>query len=164
MSVRPDLIECWVFRVSPGGTDTEFLLIRRAADRIFPGIWQPVTGRLHPGERAPVAARREVAEETGLGGAAVEAMFDLNQVGSFYAEDLDSIVNSVIYAVRVGATSEARLSSEHDGLEWVSAESAIDRSIWPQYRDSIERILRLVAEPAWARWFELDQDGRRLAR
>jgi len=164
VSVRPDLIECWVFRLRAGGRDPEFLLIRRAPDRIFPGIWQPVTGGLHAGERAPVAARREVAEETGLADDAVEAMFDLDQVGSFYAEDLDAVVNSVIYAVRVRADAEASLSGEHDGLEWVDAESAIRRSIWPPYRESIERILRLVAEPDWARWFELDREGHRTAR
>ena len=33
---RPDLVECWIFRVPPGG-EPEFLLIRRAPGRIFPG-------------------------------------------------------------------------------------------------------------------------------
>lgn len=164
MSIRPDLIECWVFRLPAGSREPEFLLIQRAPDRIFPGLWQPVTGGLHAGERAPVAARREVAEETGLGDDAIEAMFDLDQIGSFYAEDLDAIVNSVIYAVRVRADAVARVSGEHDGLEWVDAEAAISRSIWPPYRESIRRILRLVAEPEWADWFGLDQDGRRTAR
>jgi 8-oxo-dGTP pyrophosphatase MutT (NUDIX family) len=123
-----------------------------------------VTGGLHAGERAPLAARREVAEETGLGDDAIEAMFDLDQIGSFYADDLDAIVNSVIYAVRVRADAVARLSGEHAGMEWVDAEAATTRSIWPPYRESIRRILRLVAEPEWAHWFGLDADGRRTAR
>ena len=53
MSLRPDLIECWIFRVpaptSPADARTdaerlEILLIRRAPHRIFPGLWQCVTG------------------------------------------------------------------------------------------------------------------------
>ena len=42
MSVKPDLVECWVFRVVEDAV--EILLIRRAAHRIFPGLWQCVTG------------------------------------------------------------------------------------------------------------------------
>ena len=41
MSVRPDLVECWVFRVPGGATEPEFLLIRRAADRIFRACGSP---------------------------------------------------------------------------------------------------------------------------
>ena len=60
MSLRPDLIECWVFRVAPPADATdprpdadrlEILLIRRAPSRIFPGLWQCVTGGVEPGER-----------------------------------------------------------------------------------------------------------------
>lgn len=164
MSVLPDLIECWVYRVPEGSDRPEFLLIRRASDRIFAGLWQPVTGGLDAGERPPATARREVAEETGLAGGDVEALFDLDQVGSFYAEDAGAIVNSVIYACRIRPDAQPTISHEHDGLEWVDAATAIERSIWPPYRESIERILRLVADPAWARWFEVDADGRRIAR
>ncbi|HVQ22212.1 MAG TPA: NUDIX domain-containing protein, partial [Candidatus Saccharimonadia bacterium] len=74
--IRPDLVECWVFRVPdpPGGPgaevprpEPEFLLIRRAPGHIFPGLWQCVTGGPDPAERIPQAALREVAEETGFG-------------------------------------------------------------------------------------------------
>ncbi len=164
MSVRPDLIECWVFRVPEGAVQPEFLLIRRAPGRIFAGLWQPVTGGLDAGERAPTTARREVAEETGLIDDDIEALYDLDQVGSFYAEDAGAIVNSVIYACRVRPGARPAISAEHDGLEWVDAPTAIERSVWPPYRESIQRILRLVADPAWAIWFELDAVGRRIAR
>jgi dihydroneopterin triphosphate diphosphatase len=41
----------------------EFLLLER---RRPPGFWQSVTGSMEWGERADVAARREVIEETGI--------------------------------------------------------------------------------------------------
>jgi 8-oxo-dGTP pyrophosphatase MutT (NUDIX family) len=161
--VRPDIVECWVFRIGAAGS-LEFLLIRRAQDRIFPGIWQPVTGGLGASERAPLAALREVEEETGLGPAEIEAFYDLDHVASFYAEGLEAVVSSVIYAVRVHADAVARVSIEHDALEWVSGDEARRRSIWPAYREALARIERLVAEPDWARWFEVDLSGHRLAR
>ena len=160
--VRPDLVECWVFRVPDDGRP-EFLLIQRAADRIFPGIWQPVTGRLEPGERAPEAALREVVEETGLGSGDLEAFYDLDQVGQFYSEDADAVVLSVIFAAQARRSAEPRLSREHAASVWVTAEEAVERSVWPPYRDSVTLIERLVRDPVLAGWFRLDAAGRRVA-
>ncbi|MDQ6793862.1 MAG: NUDIX domain-containing protein [Chloroflexota bacterium] len=160
---RPDLVETWVFRCPQPGR-VEYLLIQRSDDRIYPGIWQPVTGGVDGGEFVPLAALREVAEETGLGGDAMEAFYDLDQVGAFYAEDPDAIVTSVMFAVRVQSGAEPTLSHEHVAYEWVGVAEAERRSIWPPYRDSLALIGRLAADPELARWFELDRHGRRLAR
>ena len=114
---RPDLVECWIFRVSPTG-EPEFLLIRRAPGRIFPGLWQCVTGGLEPGERVPMAALREVREEVGFGPAEIEAFYDLDQVTHFYDESPDAIVAGAIFALRVRPDVEPTLSHEHDGARW----------------------------------------------
>lgn len=42
------------------------LVVRRAAGLPFAGRWQPVTGRLEPGEGQAEAVAREVREEVGL--------------------------------------------------------------------------------------------------
>jgi 8-oxo-dGTP pyrophosphatase MutT (NUDIX family) len=160
---RPDLVETWIFR-RPEQGPVEYLVIKRSDDRIYPGIWQPVTGGIDAGEFVPLAALREVAEETGLGRDDIEAFYDLDQVGAFYAEDPDGIVTSVIFAVRVRPGAEPNLSNEHVAHEWVGRAEAERRSIWPPYRDSLALIERLAADADLARWFELDLDGRRLAR
>lgn len=164
MSVRPDLVECWVFRVDPSTGGVEILLIRRAAHRIFPGLWQCVTGGVEPGERIPLAALREVEEETGFGSAAIEAFFDLDQVAPFYDEGADAVVVSAIFAVRVRADAVARPSHEHDAMRWVPAAEAPSIAIWPSYAESIRRVAVLLTDPDRARWFELDLHGRRIAR
>lgn len=173
MSLRPDLIECWVFRVAPPASPEdsrsdadrlEILLIRRAPHRIFPGLWQCVTGGIEPGERVPAAAMREVAEETGLGAAEIEQWFDLDQVAPFYDEGSDAVVVSAIFAARVRADAEPRASWEHDGLRWVPAPDAPALAIWPSYAESIRRVREQLLDPGTARWFALDHEGRRLAR
>ena len=173
MSVRSDLVECWVFRVatpivpSDARADAErleILLIRRAPDRIFPGLWQGVTGRVEPGERVPAAALREVDEETGLGAADFEAFFDLDQAIPFYDEGSNAIVVSAIFAVRVRTDALPRVSREHDGMRWVSAAEASTLVIWPSHAESVRRVRDLVRDPELARWFLLDADGRRVAR
>jgi 8-oxo-dGTP pyrophosphatase MutT (NUDIX family) len=160
---RPDLVECWVFRLRDDGTP-EFLLIRRAPDRIFPGLWQCVTGGVEPGERIPMTALREVREEIGFGPAEIEAFYDLDQVTHFYDEGPDAVIAGAIFAVRVRPTAEPRLSHEHDGVCWVDREEALRLVVWPSYRDTIDRILGKLLDPDSEPWFRLDLFGRRLAR
>ena len=173
MSVRPDLVECWVFRVLPplGSSDAhpdaerlEILLIRRASHRIFPGLWQCVTGRVEPGERIPAAALREVEEETGLGAADIEAFYDLDQAAPFYDERSDAVVVSAIFAVRVRPDAVPFMSDEHDGMRWVPAAAAPGLAIWPSYAESVRRVRDLLLDPELARWFVLDGEGHRVAR
>ncbi len=161
---RPDLVECWIFRVPPGGGGPQFLLIRRAPGRIFPGLWQCVTGGLEPGERIPIAALREVREEVGFGPAEILAFYDLDQVTHFYDEGPDAIVAGAIFAVRVRPDAEPTLSHEHDGARWASREEALRLVVWPSYRETIDRILATLLDPEVEHWFRLDPEGRRLAR
>jgi 8-oxo-dGTP pyrophosphatase MutT (NUDIX family) len=173
VSLRPDLVECWVFRVVPPSSPDdarhdadrlEILLIRRAAHRIFPGLWQCVTGGVEPGETVPAAAMREVAEETGLAHAEIEAFYDLDQVAPFYDEGTDAVVTSAIFAARVRPDAVPRESWEHDGLRWVPAAEAPGLAIWPSYAESVRRVREQLLDPEVARWFLLDADGRRVAR
>jgi 8-oxo-dGTP pyrophosphatase MutT (NUDIX family) len=161
--LRPDLVECWIFRIPPEG-GVEYLLIRRAPGRVFAGLWQCVTGGLDPSERIPTAALREVEEETGLGGPTIEAFYDLDQVESFYDEGSDAVLSAVIFAVRVAASARPVLSHEHEEARWLTRDEALRLAIWPGYRESFDRIERWVADPETARWFELSLDGRRLSR
>jgi dihydroneopterin triphosphate diphosphatase len=173
MTIRPDIVECWLFRVTPrAGPDDrrtdaerlEILLIRRAPDRIFPGLWQCVTGGIEPDERVPAAAFREVEEETGFAVADVEAWYDLDQVAPFYDEGTDGVVVSAIFAARIRPEATPRTSHEHDGLRWVSADEAAALTVWPSYAESIRRVRATLLDPPLARWFLLDPDGRRVAR
>ena len=84
---RPDLVDCWMFRVGRTARDIarpEVLLIRRAPGRILPGLWQCVSGSLEGGERVALGALRELAEETGFGPADIEAFYDLDLVNQFH--------------------------------------------------------------------------------
>ncbi len=162
MSVKPDLVECWVFRAA--GPRVEILLMRRAAHRIFPGLWQCVTGGVEPGEQVPAAALREVSEETGLADADIEAFYDLDQVAPFYDEGSDGVVVSAIFAVRVRPTASAVLSHEHDAMRWVPAADVPAAVVWPSYAESVRRVTEVLTDPARERWFRLDAQGRRIAR
>jgi 8-oxo-dGTP pyrophosphatase MutT (NUDIX family) len=159
---RPDLVDCWIFRATPGGLDV--LLLRRAPGRILPGLWQCVSGSLEDGERVAEGALRELLEETGYAGRAIEAFYDLDLVNQFHEPSLDGVVTAAVFAVRVAGDAEPVLSHEHDGMRWLPIQAAFREVVWPGYRTAIERIRDDLADPDRAPWFELDREGRRLVR
>lgn len=157
---RPDLVDVWVFRSAAAG-GIELLLMRRSTGRILPGLWQGVSGSLESGERVVAGALRELREETGIDGEAIEALYDLDQVNQFHEPSVDAIMTAAIFAVRVRPGTEPVLSHEHDAARWVSPAEALDLVVWPAYRVSIARIAGDLLDPERARWFELGLDGRR---
>ncbi|MEO5705127.1 MAG: NUDIX domain-containing protein, partial [Candidatus Limnocylindrales bacterium] len=98
--LRPDLVACWLFRVDAAGR-LEILLIRRASGGTYAGLWQCVTGRLEAGERILDGALREVAEETGLGPADIEACFETDIVNWFHERSIDGLLSEAVFAARV---------------------------------------------------------------
>jgi lipoyl(octanoyl) transferase len=115
--------------VVPVGADGRILLLRRSEDR--GGFWQPVTGRIEPGESPATAARRELLEETG-------ADVPVSSLGYRHAFGLDPSVNRVrpdtlvvvdehAFVARLPPGFLPRLSAEHVALEWVTAEEATRR-------------------------------------
>lgn len=160
--LRPDLVDCWIFRTGHGGS--EILLIRRAPDRILPGLWQCVSGGVDDGERVARAALRELAEETGFEGPAIEAFYDLDLVNQFHEPSYDAVLTAAVFAVRVANGIEPHLSAEHDGARWMPLDDAHREVVWPGYRTAIERIRDDLSDPVRAPWFELTLDGERRER
>jgi 8-oxo-dGTP pyrophosphatase MutT (NUDIX family) len=162
--VPADLVAVWIFRVpDPGNPSTiELLLLRRAPGRPLPGLWQCVTGRIEPGERVALAALRELEEETGIAAAAIEAFYDMDLVSQFHWPDVDGLLSEVVFAIRVRTGIEPVLSHEHDASRWVDPAEAIRASVWPSYREAIDRIATILPDPDRAAWLQTGLDGRRL--
>jgi 8-oxo-dGTP pyrophosphatase MutT (NUDIX family) len=158
--LRPDLVECWLFRVTDRGI--EILLIRRASGRSFAGMWQCVTGRLEDGETVVEAVLREVAEEAALGSADIVALYSLDLVNAFFEPSADGILVEPVFAIQVDAASIPATSAEHDDQLWLSPYEARRLVVWPAYLTAIERIEAIVADRQREPWFRLRPDGSRM--
>jgi 8-oxo-dGTP pyrophosphatase MutT (NUDIX family) len=164
---RPDLVDCWIFRVIHSARDvpsTEILLLRRAPGRILPGLWQCVSGSLERDDRVAIGALRELREETGFGPDTIEAFYDLDLVNQFHEPSYDAVVTAAVFAVRLRAGEEPTLSHEHDAARWLPIDEALATVVWPGYRTAIERIRDDLTDPERARWFELTFEGDRRPR
>jgi dATP pyrophosphohydrolase len=106
----------------------EFLLLER---RRPPGFWQSVTGSLEWGELADSAARREVAEETGITqGVLVNLQWTqvyeiLPAFGKVYAPGITRNLEHA-FSLRLTQRVPVTLSdSEHVSCQWVSGADAV---------------------------------------
>ncbi|MBI5066718.1 MAG: lipoyl(octanoyl) transferase LipB [Deltaproteobacteria bacterium] len=124
------------------GADGRVLLLRRAPER--GGFWQPVTGRVEPGESPAAAARRELREETGadvpvepLGyehDFGIEPALAARLGGAFLARE-------TAFAARVPAGFAPSLSDEHAAWGWYQPAEAAELTPYAGLR----RAVRLAA-------------------
>ncbi|HEY8238369.1 MAG TPA: NUDIX domain-containing protein [Candidatus Limnocylindrales bacterium] len=152
--LRPDLVACWLYRVTGDG-QLEILLIHRAPGRMYPGLWQCVTGRLEAGETIVAGALREVAEETGMGPAAIEALFETDIVNWFHEVAVDGLMSEAVFAARLRLDAAITISDEHDDLRWLTPAEAHELVTWPSYHRAIEQLEWLVANPDRAAVYRL---------
>jgi len=117
--------------------DTEgykHLVLKRAEhNRVYPGLWQVVTGRIETGEKAVDTAKREAEEETGL---RFLDIWTLPYTANFF----NPYRNAVSIAPVFGFLSESlnvQLSIEHEAYEWMDMNAAIDRVILPTHKEGI---------------------------
>ena len=138
-SVRVSLVDLYVLRGA--GPSLECLVLRRAAGGRCPGSWEAVHGHIEPGETPGEAARRELAEETGL---VPERLYNLSRVETFYQHRLDEVALVPVFAAFVAAASAVRTGSEHDGFEWLAPAQAGRRFAWPRERRALEDVVALL--------------------
>jgi 8-oxo-dGTP pyrophosphatase MutT (NUDIX family) len=113
-----------------------FLVLRRPPER--GAFWQPVTGNVLEGEDIEAAARRELAEETG-----VLSTVSCTRVNEFkWTKQGEQIVEHVFVA-------EARpckvvLSPEHVDHRWEPYETARDLMFYESNKQALDRVVAFL--------------------
>jgi dATP pyrophosphohydrolase len=143
---RPESVLVVVYTTAP-----EVLLLRRKSP---PDFWQSVTGSLEWDEDAEQAARRELAEETGLGG---EGLIDCrhNHIFTIYPMWRHRYAPGVVenrehvFRLQLDGPRDIVLDpSEHQAYAWLSKHEAAARATSHTNRHAI---LEWVPDAAAAR-------------
>jgi len=138
-SVRVSLVDLYVLRGA--GPSLECLVLRRGTNGRCPGSWETVHGHIEPGETPPEAARRELAEETGL---APERLYNLSRVETFYQHRLDEVALVPVFAAFVAPEATVVTGVEHDRFEWLGPTEARRRFAWPREARALDDVVTLL--------------------
>ncbi len=138
---------------------------RAASEKLFPNMWQVVTGSIESGEMPLQTAFREISEETGI---SADALWVLPHVGIFY-DALRNTMNLVPCFAAIldescaAAQVSVRLSEEHTEYEWCEHAHALQRLVIPSHKQGVEvlehHILPLLARgevPVFARFLRTE--------
>jgi lipoyl(octanoyl) transferase len=129
--------------VVPLASDGRLLLLRRSEARGH--FWQPVTGRIEPGETPAEAASRELSEETGAVAPVVPLDyrhgFALDPGLTSSSEKGLRVVEETAFVAKLPEGFRCRLSSEHVDHGLLTLAEALPRVRFPGLR----RAMRLAA-------------------
>jgi dATP pyrophosphohydrolase len=138
MTIKSDLVEVHLFRIE--NNELQFLLLKRSVHKIYPGLWQMVSGHIKKGETAVQTALRELQEETGF---KPFRLWVAPNINSFYSPDEDSVSIIPVFAAQV-KDNNVLISDEHSEFKWVNSEKAKTFLAWEGQRRSVDIIKEYI--------------------
>jgi dihydroneopterin triphosphate diphosphatase len=119
----------------------KFLLLKRSENaKIYPGIWQMITGTIESHEHTKDTLIRELEEETGL---KPEKIFSIPRINTFYLAIADKICMSPVFLC-FARDINVTISDEHTEYKWASFEEACKLIHWPNQVESLEIIKKYL--------------------
>jgi dATP pyrophosphohydrolase len=119
----------------------KFLLLKRSPEaKIYPGIWQMITGTIESHEHTKDTLIRELEEETGL---KPSRIFSIPRVNTFYLAIADKICMSPVFLTFVDNT-DVKISSEHTEYKWANFEESSALIHWPNQVESLKVIKKYL--------------------
>ncbi len=119
----------------------KFLLLKRSEKaKIYPGIWQMITGTIESHEHTKDTLIRELEEETGL---KPSRIFSIPKINTFYLAISDKICMSPVFLTIVEG-DKVNISDEHTEFKWASFEEASKLIHWPNQVESLELIKKYL--------------------
>lgn len=119
----------------------KFLLLKRSDKaKIYPGIWQMITGTIESHEHTRDTLVRELQEETGIKGGKI---FSIPRINTFYLAVSDKICMSPVFLTIVDSDN-VKISEEHSEYLWADFEGASKLIHWPNQVESLQVIMKYL--------------------
>lgn len=115
-----------------------YLLLHYSSRRAEKNYWDLPKGHIEKGEKPEDAAKREVEEETGLKD--VEFIKGFKEtIKYFFKWEDENILKFVTFYLAETKTKKIKVSSEHQGFEWLSYEEALQRLTFENARGVLKK-------------------------
>ncbi len=137
-SIASTIIEMVIFKFE-NSKPLYLLLHRQKNEKLYPNIWQILSGSIEKGEKAVDAARRELHEETQL---IPISFWNAPYITNFYDPKDDIVHFCPVFAVQVSPGSDPKISVEHDDFKWLPYETARTYPVWHGQQEA----MRIVHE------------------
>lgn len=108
----------------------EFLVAHRSPDS--GGYWHPIAGTVEAGETFPVAALRELREETALEADELQPLGAFAYTRKSWEEEPGRQVHVEAFLVDVEQGWEPELNEEHVEYRWLQRDAAAELIFWPE--------------------------------
>ncbi len=126
-SIVCNIVEVCIFSVD--NKEPSYLMLRRSrTEKVYPDVWQIVTGSIEQGETALQGALRELKEETGY---KPQKFWVVPHINSFYSVKNDTVNHTIIFAAQVPSKTNPILSDEHYQFGWYPISTAKTMCVWP---------------------------------
>ena len=140
--IKIRVIDCHIAYFNKDKSDWDFLLLKRSKNKIYPNIWQGVTGKINNNELPYKTALRELNEETSL---QPKKMWTIDQVNSFY-DAKNNIMNLIpVFGVSV-ELKNVTLSKEHSEYKWCNISETIKLLTWEQQKKGVHIFYQMLKE------------------
>jgi len=133
------VIDAYVFIKTKSGL--KYLLLKRAEEKIYGGLWQCVTGKIEADEPAWKTAVRELKEETGL---TPINMFVADHVSQFYEANKNRMNLIPVFGIEVDS-NEVKLSDEHSKFVWADFDFAFKKLVWRGQKDGLFSVNNMLS-------------------
>lgn len=111
----------------------KILLLKRADHlKVYPGIWQVITGTIEIGESALQTAIREVAEETSI---ITDNLLTIPYVTSFFDAKKDLINFSPVFGL-ITKNKNIKISDEHSEFGWFTLNECKNLLVLPSHNEA----------------------------
>lgn len=129
-------VEICVFKFENGSP--RYLILRRSEhERVYPSIYQLITGTIEEGETAIKAALREIREEIHI---LSKNFWSVPFINSYYVHTRDVVNHSPVFLAEVQSDELPVLSEEHQSYAWHDYESAVHVLTWDSQRKALKII------------------------
>lgn len=128
------LVDLYPYRMQD---EPEFLLLKRAPEKLYSGQWRMIGGKVENCEAAWQSGLRELREETGL---FPKLYWSVPSINQFYEPATDQLHHIPVFAAEVSVNNSIHLNEEHTEWRWFKINETEGIINWPEQ----QRLLSLI--------------------